>query len=272
MAATNGWNHQLTAKSAVNMPGGLLVLMPGIPGATSRGFLGFCTVCLFKIDGQWALFDTGQYNDRLYLLEALNQAGVSPQQIRYVVLSHLHFDHVLNLPLFKQAEVLVSKAELQYAENVCTGQLQDPCLVDAWQGFLEGRMLHRLDAVQEIASGLEFFTLPGHTPGCMALMIHAEGKTTAICGDVIKNAWEAVNRKSKTALAGEDIAAKSIEKVLEMAQIIVPGHDRPFVMRGGKPHFLNSTQFSVHMSAYPEGPDHAVLELKLTGNNEINRP
>ena len=85
--------------------GELRILLPGIPGVSSRGYLGYCTVVLFPLDGGWALFDTGHYSDRHLLITALSEAGVSPNSITHVVLSHLHFDHALNIPLFKNAIV-----------------------------------------------------------------------------------------------------------------------------------------------------------------------
>ena len=88
------------------------VLLPGIPGGTSRGYLGFCTVYLFRLDDRWALFDVGHYGDRHLLQAALSAAGLTPGEIEFVVLSHLHFDHSLNLPLFPRAEIFISAAEL----------------------------------------------------------------------------------------------------------------------------------------------------------------
>ncbi|MCF8104273.1 MAG: MBL fold metallo-hydrolase, partial [Desulfohalobiaceae bacterium] len=97
------------------------VLLSGIPGKTSRGFLGYCTVVLFLLDGEWALFDTGHQADRHLLVDALTQRALTPADIKHVVLSHLHFDHILNLPLFKRAKVYISQAELDYAKLVCEG-------------------------------------------------------------------------------------------------------------------------------------------------------
>ena len=73
--------------------GELRILLPGIPGVSSRGYFGYCTVVLFPLDDGWALFDTGHYSDRHLLIAALGEAGLTPDDINHVVLSHLHFDH-----------------------------------------------------------------------------------------------------------------------------------------------------------------------------------
>lgn len=251
-----------------NLPGNVQVLLPGVPGATSRGWLGFCSICLFQLNGQWALFDTGQYNDRSLLLEKLNASGLSPHQIKYIVLSHLHFDHALNLPLFTEAEVFVSNAELEHVQLATDGLAYDPAIVDFWPRFLTGRTLHRVDNSLEIGPGLELVLLPGHTPGCLALFARDDIRTVAVCGDVIKNAWEAVNQCSSMALAGEAVAARSIKHVLDRADIIIPGHDRPFLMKNGRPVFLAPFEWTVRMSLFPDEADRVVLKVEKPADSD----
>jgi glyoxylase-like metal-dependent hydrolase (beta-lactamase superfamily II) len=106
------------------------VLLPGVPAVTSRGYLGYCSVVLFDLGGEPALFDVGHHADRARLVEALREAGLTPGEIRHVVLSHLHFDHALNLPLFPQATVYLSRAERGYAAQVSAGRRVDHSLPD----------------------------------------------------------------------------------------------------------------------------------------------
>ena len=259
----------LDPKHPTNPPGNIHVLLPGVPGTTSRGCLGYCTVCLFQINGEWALFDTGQYIDRALFLEKLKAFGLSPTDINYVVLSHLHFDHVLNLPLLTEAELFVSNAELEHVQLAVEGKAYDPAIVDDWSRYLAGHTLHHVDERMEIAPGLELVLLPGHTPGCLAMFAQDDDQTVAVCGDVIKNAWEAVNQSSTMALAGEAEAAKSIKYILDRADIIIPGHDRPFRMRNGRPVFLAPFEWTIQMSLYPDEADRVVLQVEKPADSEI---
>lgn len=247
--------------------GELRILLPGIPGVSSRGFLGYCTVVLFPLDDGWALFDTGHYSDRHLLIAALGDAGLTPDDINHVVLSHLHFDHALNVPLFKNAIVYVTQAELDYAGRVLSGQTKDFSIPDFWPLLFENRQVQIVEGVMELSSLLRLKHLPGHTPGCLA-MFYDGPLSVAVCGDVIKNAWEAVKGESSMALAGSEAAKTSIAAVLERASVVIPGHDRPFMRSKEGVKFLTPFKWEVRTSIYPDEQDKPVLRLNLPDNLE----
>ncbi len=243
------------------VPDGLQVLLPGVPGATSRGYLGFCTITLFAVDGgkEWGLFDTGHFSDRHLLLAALAKAGIEPDAIRHVVLSHLHFDHVLNLPLFPNAEVYLSQAELDYAAGVTDGPTVDHAVPDFWRYLLENRSIRRVSREFDLGAGLRLSVWPGHTPG--GLVLFCAGGTAAVCGDVVKNAWEAVTGSAAMAVSAVDATA-SIRGLMARAPIIVPGHDRPFRHFKGEVEYLAPLRFEVTANLFPDSPNATLLELK----------
>ncbi|MGD2125797.1 MAG: MBL fold metallo-hydrolase [Desulfobacteraceae bacterium] len=247
--------------SRVNLADGRMqILLSGVPGVSSRGWLGYCTVVLFRLDGAWALFDTGHYSDRHLLLEALAQTGVEPNEIRWVVLSHLHFDHVLNLPLFRKAEVYLARAEMEHAEKVSAGEVTDLAIPDFWQVLLEGHQLHMVDERLDLTDMLQLVRLPGHTPGCLTMFWNGS-EVIAVCGDVIKNAWEAETGQAEIALAGDSLATESINRVQEKATVIIPGHDRPFRRREEGLEFLTPFSWRIQASLYPKEAGQTVLGL-----------
>jgi glyoxylase-like metal-dependent hydrolase (beta-lactamase superfamily II) len=245
--------------------GQLRILLPGIPGVSSRGYLGYCTVVLFPLDDGWALFDTGHYCDRHLLIAALSEAGVSPSSITHVVLSHLHFDHALNVPLFKNAIVYVTQEELDYADMVRSGQAIDHSIPDFWPLLFENRQVQIVEGMLELSSSLRLKHLPGHTPGCLA-MFYDGPLSVAVCGDVIKNAWEAVKGESSMALAGSEAAKTSIAALLERASVVIPGHDRPFMWSEEGVKFLTPFQWEVRTSIYPDEQDRSVVRFDLPPN------
>ena len=151
--------------------GDLRILLSVVPGATNRGWLGYCTVVLFPMENGWGLFDTGHHSVRHLLLFALRTLDIQPNDIRHVVLSHLHFDHSLNLPLFKNVQVYISHAELDYARKVSTGEAQDVSIPDFWPALLENHRVHIVDDVFRLSPdrdrrrphGLRLSHTTGHT-------------------------------------------------------------------------------------------------------------
>ncbi|NQU04270.1 MAG: MBL fold metallo-hydrolase [Syntrophaceae bacterium] len=236
------------------------ILLPGVPAKSNRGWFGYCTVVLFPLRIGWALFDTGHYSDRDILLAALKAVGVDPEEIRHVVLSHLHFDHVLNLPLFRKASITISQAELNYASDVTAGRVEDFAVPDFWPALLKGRDIRIVEDTLVLEEGIEVVTMPGHTPGCL-VMFCEEPVPTAVCGDVVKNAWEAVTGEATSACVDKHSIRESITKVLKRAEIIIPGHDRPFVLRDDGLDYLTAVTWKVHGNFFPGPLNETLLDL-----------
>ena len=238
------------------------VLLPGVPVRTSRGWVGYCSVVLFRLPRGWALYDTGHFADRSQLADRLRQAGVTPAEITCVVLSHLHFDHVLNLPLFPAAEVVVSRAELEYAEAVTTGRLEDLAVPDLWQAMLKGRRLQVVEEHLELGGGIQVETLAGHTPGGLVMFCEDPAPLT-VCGDLIKNAWEAISGAPAFPGAAPEEAAANIRRVVAREGILVPGHDRPFVFVGSEVDYLVPFAWEVFGNFYPRSRDERLMTISL---------
>ena len=88
-------------------------------------------VLLVDLDGELALFDNGMGTSQLFgplagrLLASLAEAGVRPEQIGAMVLSHAHPDHCWGTmrddgkPAFPNATIYMAREELRFWEN-CT--------------------------------------------------------------------------------------------------------------------------------------------------------
>ncbi|MCE5333827.1 MAG: MBL fold metallo-hydrolase [Desulfobacteraceae bacterium] len=242
--------------------GDIQILLPGVPCKTSRGWLGYCSIVLLRVNGSLTLFDTGHFSDRALLLDMLAHIGLTPLDIKQIIVSHLHFDHILNVPLFRHATLIVSKDEVDYAASVVAGKAEDPSVPENWRALLNGHGIELISEPVELDSRTEIVSFPGHTPGGLVLF-RKEADTVAICGDVIKNAWDAVNGKPGAAGVDDKAAARSIRHVLERARIIVPGHDRPFCLEGESLAFLSPFSWEVRGSILPGPQDEVLLDIGL---------
>ncbi len=80
---------------------GYEVIVRGSNLVLGTGFLGLANITLIRCEGGPVLFDTGHHVNRPALVEALARRGLEPTDIKKVFLSHLHFDHSINVDLFR---------------------------------------------------------------------------------------------------------------------------------------------------------------------------
>lgn len=186
------------------------------------GFLGLANVTLIHGAAGPMLVDTGGYVTRSTLVAALAQRGLVPADIKVVFLSHLHFDHAHNIDLFRRAKVLVSRAEWDYARRPSDDDLFMP-----W-GIHDQLEKHDLDLIEgegQVTDRVTFFPAPGHTPGSFAVALATDRHgTVVIAGDAIKYAKEAINAACDMVFDSAAAGTRSIERILAMADRIVPGH------------------------------------------------
>ena len=170
---------------------------------------GTCT--LITGNGKRILVDTGSPRDKERLLEKLKQHGISPQEINYVVCTHGHVDHVGNLNLFDNAVQMVSHDILQ----------EQDIYTDLPENFKEGAP-YCIDG-----ENIQVVCTPGHTPQDVSVIVRGTGLgTVVVCGDLFEreddeNLWREFSESP-------DKHSESRQKVLEIADWIIPGHGKMF--------------------------------------------
>lgn len=166
-----------------------------------------------------------------YCIDQLAKIGIKPEDIKYVAMSHLHWDHAGGLREFPKAKILVQRREVEWAYTV-----------DWWQkgAYLRADFDHKLK--YEYIEGWEenpydvfgdgsvqLLLAPGHTPGHQMLKVNLpKSGTFLLTGDAIYHN-EVLN---KSILPGQvwnaQETVKTIKKIRHMRDngvTIVPGHD-----------------------------------------------
>ncbi len=197
------------------------VLVKGSNFKFVEGTIGFANLVLVEAPDGLILFDTGHYGNRRVLLRALEDAGMAAGDISAVVLSHLHYDHSINIDLFPKAHLYLSRREWEYARQPHPKDTAIP-----WKilELLEPYQVTLVDDTLDITKGVHFFQAPGHTPGSSALALETEKGMVVLAGDAIKYPKEILLRRPDLHYDTMEKGSESIRKIVEMADVIVPGH------------------------------------------------
>lgn len=202
---------------------------------------------LIEGDGLCILVDTGPPDPELakgmthrcveeatFLKEELGKMGVVPEQIDFLVLTHLHWDHSYNLELFPDIPIYVQKRELQYAvaplpsDNV-------PYCYDPRNGkpswFTGFQQMKVVDGDCNVAPGIRLILLPGHTPGIQGVLVDTVEGKYLIASDTypLFENYEAMSPSGIHVDLKEWFA--SYEKTKEICDFILPGHDMKILDR-----------------------------------------
>jgi glyoxylase-like metal-dependent hydrolase (beta-lactamase superfamily II) len=228
------------------------VLLPG----SWRG----ATCTLLSRDHHHIIVDTGMPHEAHRLLQALEKRGIHPNDIRMVINTHFHVDHVLNNCLFPQSEIYGSqqshdwccqaysdlldeqnwvKLGLKYypesADYERTSELMHALRRFALRWWDRKRLgdpsRFRWIETHPVPDDLEFLVTNGHVPGHVSVIVHNGNPPTIIAGDAVltrehdENVFTMIphNRKQFQ----EDRA-----RILGMLGRILPGHDGEFSSDG----------------------------------------
>lgn len=147
-------------------------------------------VLVAKVGGEVVLVDTGEGGKPKggNLLEGLRAAGIPPETVTRVVLTHSHGDHVLGLlsasgePMFPNATYIMSKAEMAHWRACIERGDKDE---RPYAEMIEARGLRLIDMDEPILPGLTAVPTAGHTPGQIGLLFESDGEALIQLADTL---------------------------------------------------------------------------------------
>jgi N-acyl homoserine lactone hydrolase len=229
------------------------LLIPGLPAKADHFLFGICSLLLLRDGKRTILFDTGPFRVRPTLIAALAAHGLTPEQVDTVFVSHLHWDHIENIDLFRHAQILVPRLEFEYAAEVRPQDWGTPPYARA---MLEGMRLELLDdREQEIFPGVRTLPLPGHSVGLQGLVVDAAGGDLVLASDALWSARDAVRGHPDVAFFDPEKGQQSLTRALGAGAVYYPGHDRPFTLKQGRVNYLTQYSYRMRFSFQPDGRD-----------------
>jgi glyoxylase-like metal-dependent hydrolase (beta-lactamase superfamily II) len=176
-------------------------------------------------------------------LGTLAEAGVTPEQVDYVVCTHLHWDHVgwntrlLDgrwVPTFPNAKHIINRTEYDYWDAAY--QRGDPSVhcVSFEDSILPVKRAEQVVLVEDdydFGGGISFEPCHGHSPGHIVVNIDSEGARGVVTGDVIHHQiqlrFPSMSTKADT---DTNLARKTrtalIEKLADSGTLLLPAHFR----------------------------------------------
>ena len=153
--------------------------------------------------GKHILVDTGSPFKLDVLQAALEKARMGQSAVDAVVNTHQHVDHCGGNDLFADA--------MKFSHR-----LEDPP---------KGTLF--VDEGYRLADGVMVACTPGHTAGSISVMVEAD-RRYAICGDAIPTRDNYEAHLPPAIHIDRKLAVKSMDRIIEWADVIVPGHGPPF--------------------------------------------
>lgn len=177
-----------------------------------------------------------------HLPERLAAAGIEPEDVDAVVLTHLHEDHfgwsvgLDGVPTFPRARYVLQRTEIAaLAED-------DAAMTYIVEPLRRTGQLHVVDGEVRMAgrgraavNSIGLVPTPGHTPGHQSVIVDGGRRRIVITGDVLVHAVQLANPEVAYALEGDQEAARRtrrelLERAADERALLATAHlNRPFV-------------------------------------------
>ncbi|WAH44598.1 N-acyl homoserine lactonase family protein [Alicyclobacillus fastidiosus] len=121
-------------------------------------------------------------SEECYLPNRLEQMRVRPEDIRYVVASHLHLDHAGCLEIFTNAQIIVHENELSGALRTYANNAQEGAYIwadiDAWlKNNLHWKTIRPHEDNLQLVDGIKILNFgSGHAWGMLGLHVQLPGE------------------------------------------------------------------------------------------------
>lgn len=182
----------------------------------------------------------------------LAQHGLKRSDIRHIVHTHAHMDHVGQDWIFPHStQVSLARQELSFMASGIMG----PAM------YTSGDTKHLIDRLhtrgslrlfdvdgtfeEEVIPGVAVRLSGGHTPGSISILVETDEGIANICGDIAYNLADQIidpildhNANEPTITANRAMSTleekRAIKRALASSRFLLPSHDVPALVEGGR--------------------------------------
>lgn len=166
---------------------------------TPPGVVSTCS--LIRSGSVVAVVDPGMANRQADITDPLRELGLAPSDVTDVILGHHHPDHTMNVGLFPDARVH-----------------------DHWAIYRGMEWIDQDAEGYELTPAVRLIRTPGHTAQDISTLVGTPQGTAALT----HLWWNADGPDEDPYCEDADAFRRSRERILAVADLIVPGHGAPF--------------------------------------------
>jgi len=176
-------------------------------------------------------------------LEGLRRTGFKPEDVDYVLMTHLHVDHVgwnttLSdgewIPTFPNAEYIFSKKEYDYFNDPVNHNDRNKTSVlvqsDSIQPIIDAGLASMINVDgYEVVDGLRFVSTPGHSIDHASITLSSQGENALFTGDLFHTSVQIQYPELNSIYDAFDVQARSsrhwgIKYAIENHSIVFSSH------------------------------------------------
>src|SRR3954466_11768658 len=166
--------------------------------------------------------------------DAVARAGVKPEDITDVIITHMHWDHADGMDLFPNARIWIQKDELEYyagsgwQSRRTHGGLHPDDVLAAGNLNLAGKLTLVNGDAQEILPGITCYTGGKHTYASQFIGVNTAAGTVVLASDNMY-LYENLEKPlpiAQTLDADSNLRAQDrMKQLVSNPKLIIPGHD-----------------------------------------------
>lgn len=166
--------------------------------------------------------------------EILSRIDVNANEVKHVILTHIHWDHAGGLSLFPDAKIYIQEEEYRFwmedpvAKRPPFGFYSDETVKANLNAIDRAGRLVLIGGDQEIFPGIECLLAPGHSVALQAVAVNT-AKGTAILGSDTAHLFRNYREDWPSALINDMVAwMRTYDKLrarVASLDLLFPGHD-----------------------------------------------
>lgn len=207
--------------------------LPGITKDDPGEIWNDCNSYVLKLEQGLIMFDAGCGETLDQIFDNMRYWGLAPEDIKYCLLTHGHFDHAGGAHLLKQRGITIVGGK-ETAEAVgsgderCCGYLYHKEFVP----FEVDRVLEKEIEIDLLGLKITPMFMPGHSRACTIFCFDWEGKKLVVSGDVIGTLLSGYFGWSGSYDFDRRQYLNSLQRMAKITvDIMLPGHGMPYFYR-----------------------------------------